>query len=135
MTLEPPLFKISRNELPQLLFRMEKKHRPGGKSYKEVLQILIFARIALQEFSLEPSSGSTLYCAGSCPILCDPKDCSPPGSSVHGIPQARILERVAIPFSRIFPIKPASPGPPVFTGRFFTTEPLGKFLRLYFGTK
>lgn len=47
MTLEPPLFKISRNELPQLLFRMEKKHRPGGKSYKEVLQILIFARIAL----------------------------------------------------------------------------------------
>ena len=27
-------------------------------------------------------------------------DCSPPGSSVHGISQARILERVAIPFSR-----------------------------------
>ena len=32
--------------------------------------------------------------------LCDPRDCSPPGSSVHGISQARILERVAIPFSR-----------------------------------
>ena len=30
--------------------------------------------------------------------LCDPMDCSPPGSSVHGILQARILERVAIPF-------------------------------------
>ena len=28
----------------------------------------------------------------SCPILCDPVDCSPPGSSVHGIPQATILE-------------------------------------------
>ena len=28
----------------------------------------------------------------SCPTLCDPMDCSPPGSSVHGIPQARILE-------------------------------------------
>ena len=29
----------------------------------------------------------------SCPTLCDPVDCSPPGSSVHGILQARILER------------------------------------------
>ena len=28
----------------------------------------------------------------SCPTLCDPTDCSPPGSSVHGILQARILE-------------------------------------------
>ena len=36
----------------------------------------------------------------SCPTLCDPVDCSPPGSSVHGIFQARILERVAISFSR-----------------------------------
>ena len=36
--------------------------------------------------------------------LCDPMDCSPPGSSVHGILQARILEWVAMPFSRgIFP--------------------------------
>ena len=35
-----------------------------------------------------------------CPILRDPVDCSPPGSSVHGIPQARILEWIAIPFSR-----------------------------------
>ena len=32
--------------------------------------------------------------------LCDPMDCSPPGSSVHGISQARILERVAISYSR-----------------------------------
>ena len=34
-----------------------------------------------------------------CPALCTP-DCSPPGSSVYGILQARILEWVAIPFSR-----------------------------------
>ena len=38
--------------------------------------------------------------AQSCPSLCDPTDCSPPGFSVHGILQARILECVAIPFSR-----------------------------------
>ena len=38
-------------------------------------------------------------CAQSCPTLCDSMDCSPPGSSVHGILQARILEWVAISFS------------------------------------
>ena len=38
--------------------------------------------------------------AQSCPTLCDPVDCSPPGSSVHGILQARILEWIAISFSR-----------------------------------
>ena len=37
----------------------------------------------------------------SCPTLCDLTDYSPPGSSVHGILQARILEWVAIPFSRV----------------------------------
>ena len=36
----------------------------------------------------------------SCPILCDPMDCRLPGSSVHGIFQARILEWVAISYSR-----------------------------------
>ena len=36
----------------------------------------------------------------SCPTLCNPIDCSPPGSSVHGIFQARVLEWAAIPFSR-----------------------------------
>ena len=35
-----------------------------------------------------------------CPSLCDPVDCSPPGSSTHGILQARILEWVAISSSR-----------------------------------
>ena len=38
--------------------------------------------------------------AQSCPTLCDLLDCSPPGSSVHGISRARILEWVAIPYSR-----------------------------------
>ena len=40
----------------------------------------------------------------SCVRLCDPLDCSPPGSSVHGILQARILEWVAMSCSRgVFP--------------------------------
>ena len=46
-------------------------------------------------------SGLLLLCyAQSSPALHDPLDCSPPGSSVHGIFQARILERVAISFSK-----------------------------------
>ena len=36
----------------------------------------------------------------SCPTLCDPMDCHPPGSSVHGILQTRKLEWVAMPSSR-----------------------------------
>ena len=39
-------------------------------------------------------------CAQSCPTLSDPMGCSPPGSSVHGLLQARILEWIAISFSR-----------------------------------
>ena len=41
-----------------------------------------------------------LLVAQLCPNLCNPMDCSPPGSTVHGILQAGILEWVAIPFSR-----------------------------------
>ena len=39
--------------------------------------------------------------AQACPTLCDPLDCSLPGSSIHGICQARVLEWVAIAFSSI----------------------------------
>ena len=45
------------------------------------------------------------------PTLCDPMDCSLPGSSVHGIFQAIVLEWIAISFSRgIFPIQGSNPG-------------------------
>ena len=48
-------------------------------------------------------SRAVLGCAEllqSCPILCNPMDCSPPGSSVHGMLQVRILEWVATSSSR-----------------------------------
>ena len=55
-----------------------------------------------------------------CPTLCETMDCSPPGSSVHGIIQGRILQWVAFSFSR-------GPSPPRdqtqvlhITGGFFT---------------
>ena len=56
-------------------------------------------------------------------FFCNPMDCSPPGSSVYGIFQARILEWVAISFFPNLGIEPASPA---LAGGFFTTEPLEK---------
>ena len=62
----------------------------------------------------------------SCLTLWDLTDCSSPGSSVHGILQARILESVAISFSEDLPDPGIEPGSPALAGRFFTTEPPGK---------
>jgi len=53
-------------------------------------------------------------------------DCSPSGSSVHGISQARILEWVAISFSEDLPDPEIKPTCPAFAGEFFTPEPPGK---------
>ena len=77
----------------------------------------------------------------SCLTLCDPMDCSPPGSSVHGILQARLLEWVAISSSR----GSSQPGtetvsliPPALAGRVFTAsatcEALGEEGRCSFQT-
>ena len=64
--------------------------------------------------------------AQSCLTLCDPIDCGPPGSSIHGILQERITEWVALPFSRNLPdpgIKPRSRALQVDS---LSSEPLGK---------
>ena len=59
----------------------------------------------------------------SCPTLCDPMDCSLPGSSLHGILQARVLEWVAISFSRDLPNPGIEPGSPAFQAETLTSEP------------
>ena len=68
-------------------------------------------------------SESQMLVTWSWPTLCDPMDCSLPGSSVHGILQARILEWVAMPFSR----GSSQPRDPIWVshtaGRFLTSEP------------
>ena len=57
-----------------------------------------------------------------CLILCDPMDCSLPGSSVPGILQARILEWVAVPFSRgSFQLRD-----PTLQADYLPSEPPGK---------
>ena len=85
------------------------------------------------QISLSCVLSSSVQCSAkslqSCPTLCNPMDCSPQGSSVHGILQARILEGVAVPSSRgssqhrdltcVF-------WGSYIVGKFFTTEPPGE---------
>ena len=77
---------------------------PLSKALKSfVSSLLLVAGLGCRE-SPGPralSHGSVQYTqAKSFPTLGDPMNCSPPGSSVHGILQARILEWIVIPFSR-----------------------------------
>ena len=76
-------------------------------------------------------SPTTCVCAQLCLTLCNPMDCSPAGSSVHGILSARILEWVAMPSSR------GSSRPrdqtcisyvSCIAGRFFTTSTTWEFV-------
>ena len=78
-------------------------HPPGGLP-NPGLRTSISCASCLSSLPTEPPGKPLRYIGGglvaqSCPALCDPMDCSLPGSSVHGIIQAGILEWVAIAFS------------------------------------
>ena len=69
-------------------------------------------RLAL-EGSVPESETEGSEVTQSCPAPCDPMDCSLPGCSIHGIFPARVVEWVAISFSRgIFPTQGLNPGLP-----------------------
>ena len=69
------------------------------------------------------TQGRVCMCAPSCLTLCDPMNRSPPGSSVHEIFQARILEWVAISYSRGASDPGIEPMSPTLANRFFTIKP------------
>ena len=71
---------------------------PAARSRSAGLETLTLLANASLDHGYE--SGVKSEAAQSCPTLCDPKDCSPAGSSVHGIFQARVLESVAVSCSR-----------------------------------
>ena len=87
-------------------------------------------------FARESSVSNLIYiqarregtCAKSlqlCLTLCHPTDCSPPGSSVHGSLQAKILSGLPCPPPGVLPnpgIEPTSFTSPALAGRFFTTS-------------
>ena len=62
-----------------------------------------------------------------CPTLCDPMDHSPPGFSVHGILQARILEWVTIPFLEDLSCPGIEPRSPTLQADSLPSEPPGKW--------
>ena len=71
------------------------KTTADGDCSHEIKRCLLLGRKAMTNLV-----SMSVLVSQSCPTLCDPMDWGPPGSSVHGIFQARILELVAIPFSR-----------------------------------
>ena len=93
-------------EAHKFLLHLFKKKKNGSILIIKSLKwrdILLF--IYLLNPFLSPKTSSPTLCvyvsgAKSSQSLCDPTDCSPPGFSVHGIVQARILEWIAFPFSR-----------------------------------
>ena len=68
--------------------------------FNTVLEVLATAIREEKKKGGNPNWRVKVLVAQSCLTLCDPMDCSPPGFSVHGLLQARILEWIAIPFSR-----------------------------------
>ena len=66
----------------------------------------------------------------SCLTLCNPMDCSLPGSSVHGIFQARVQEWVAISFSRGFSNPGMKPRSPALQADALPSEPPGQSVNL-----
>ena len=71
-------------------------------------------------YLLQSSSSRRVLVAQSCPIPCNPVDNSPPGSPIPGILQARILEWVAVPFSRGSSPPRGRTSVSYTVGRFFT---------------
>ena len=76
---------------------------PLPRSYSQPERLMnIWERTPHRQSFLFSCNCCCFLVAQSCPTPGDPRDWSPPGPSVHGIPQARILEWVAISFSRGF---------------------------------
>ena len=82
-------------------------------------------KLGSSRWALAQHGGGSGSAAQLCLSLCDPMDCSPPGSSVHWIFQARILECVVIPTPGDLPKPGIKTVSPALTGGFFNTAPLG----------
>ena len=76
---------------------LDMEQQPGSKLGKECIKA-VYCHPAYITYMQDESESEV---AQSCPTLCDPMDCSLPGSSVHGILQARVREWGAIAFPHI----------------------------------
>ena len=91
----------------QLVFQLKnRKAHQNDSSHERMELFLPFTRFKGKENHSSSKMLVSVVCVRAClvaqsrPTLCNPLDCSPPGSSAHGTLQARILEWVAISFSR-----------------------------------
>ena len=127
----PHTTATSSPHLPQLGKVHARQWRPSTVKNK-----FIFKKIFLNTEFHKPSKWLYMYImcmlvVQLCLTLCDPMDCNPPVSSLHGMLQARILERVAIPFSRGSSWPRDWTWVSCITGRFFTTRPPEKPLLVF----
>ena len=108
-----------------------------GERNLEVIQYYPFTWVIIYYISMDIFILIYMLCSAkllqSCPTLSDPMDCSSPGSFVHGVLQARILEWVAMPSSReIFPTQGSNPWLlQLMLCRPITAEPPGKPILIY----
>ena len=77
---------------------------------------------------VQPILQSKSEVAQSCPTLCDPTDCSLPGSSIHGMFQAKVLEWTAIASPQDLPNPGIKPRSPALQADALPSEPRGKSL-------
>ena len=113
----------------QLLVERERLIGKKAKGQAEYSLSFNFQVTSLKGAISQPSDRVAYYSclvSQSRPTLCNPMDSSPPGSSVHGILQARILEWVAIPFSRDLPNPEIEPRFPALQADSLPSEPPGK---------
>ena len=125
------------SELNQTTIYLRKMQKQSSIALLAVFEssqrsIRLCGRHSCFSFSLvKEAGGQAFYCVRafsviqSCPTFCDPMYCSPLGSSVHRILQARILEGLPFPPPGDLPnpgIKPVSSKPPTLADGFFTTE-------------
>ena len=93
-------------------------------------------RSSIQSSKTRPGAdyGSEVKCVcvcldvQSCATLCDPMNCSPPGTHIHGILQAGILGRVDVSLSRDLPNPGIEPGSPALQVDSLPSEPPGKHI-------
>ena len=102
------------NNLPKSHRRVDPTTKPTLDILHPPLQIHVSWRNTskIRSAAPLPSASRKSEVAQSCPTFCNPMDCSLPGPSIHGIHQARVLEWVAISFSRGSSRQGLNPGLP-----------------------
>ena len=94
--MSPPLPTLRQTQPPGITAAVRACHPFGAHRASSTPQASFSLQLSFLLQLMSSSRVCVCVCAPSCPTLYNARDCSPPGSSVHGVLQARILEWVAI---------------------------------------